>query len=272
LKDAKLDQYHGIAGTIHAQQQFSGTLQELSVTGQASLADFEVRTAHHPVTFSTQFEVLVDATKGEAELRTLRGKFRQTVASVHGTVAHSPQLGRRETSLDFDIRGRAEDLLWLFNNDAGPPMIGVADCSGHVRVTKFGPGFLKNLELKGQFAVNGGHFQKETQAKANELSARAQGKKPKNSEEAPEVTVGTLTGEVTVQGGVAHRSNLFFEVPGARARMQGDYNFLKHQIDLHGDLWTDAQISQDTSGIKSVLLKPLDPLSAGSMREREFRW
>jgi hypothetical protein len=42
--------------------------------------------------------------------------------------------------------------------------------------------------------------------------------------------------------------------------MHGTYNFLHHQVDLHGDLWTQATISQETSGFKAALLKPFDPL------------
>ncbi len=59
---------------------------------------------------------------------------------------------------------------------------------------------------------------------------------------------------------MVHFSRLYFEVPDARARVQGTYHLKDCQVDLRGDLWTDASVSQDTTGIKSVLLKPVNPL------------
>jgi hypothetical protein len=72
-----------------------------------------------------------------------------------------------------------------------------------------------------------------------------------------------LSGHVEVRDGVARFSNLSFNAPGASARMSGIYNLLNEQIDLHGTPKTEARLSQDTSGIKSVLLKPFDPLFKG---------
>jgi hypothetical protein len=108
--------------------------------------------------------------------------------------------------------------------------------------------------------VRDGHFQRETQIKVNELSARAQGKKVDDANEAPEVEVASLASEVTIEKAVAHLARLYFEVPGARARVQGTYNLENYQVDLRGDLWTDATVSKDTTGIKAMLLKPVDPL------------
>jgi len=63
-----------------------------------------------------------------------------------------------------------------------------------------------------------------------------------------------------VRDGVAKFTTLSFNVPGASAHMDGSYDLLNQQIDFHGMLKTDAQLSQETTGIKSALLKPLDPL------------
>jgi hypothetical protein len=48
--------------------------------------------------------------------------------------------------------------------------------------------------------------------------------------------------------------------PGAEATMHGTYNLENMSIDFHGDLKTEASISDETTGVKAVLLKPLDPL------------
>jgi hypothetical protein len=52
--------------------------------------------------------------------------------------------------------------------------------------------------------------------------------------------------------------------------MSGTYNLLNQQIVLHGTLKTEAHLSQDTSGIKSVLLKPFDPLFKGKKAGAEI--
>jgi AsmA-like C-terminal region len=141
-------------------------------------------------------------------------------------------------------------------------------------VAKFGAGFLNSLRMNGRFEVTDGHFQKEMQVKANELSARAQGKKVDNPAEAGEVAITSLSADVAIENGIAHLSRLYFEVPGARARVQGTYALKEHQVDLRGNLWTDATVSKDTTGIVSVLLKPIDPLfkrkHAGAMVEVEM--
>jgi hypothetical protein len=76
----------------------------------------------------------------------------------------------------------------------------------------------------------------------------------------PENIVMNLRGHLELRDGVAKFSDLTFNVPGASARMNGTYNLENEQIDFRGTLKTEAEISQDTTGIKSTLLKPLNPL------------
>jgi hypothetical protein len=262
LSHASLDQYAGIAGSLHSTETFNGRLDEMQVIGEAASPDFELKTAKHKIAVFSRFQVIVNAMKGELYFKDVTGKIGQTPVKVTGNIAKNAKLGRRETQIAFAIdKGRAQDLLWLFNSAKKPPLMGDAKCSGHVLVTKFGPGFMKNLTVTdGKFQVLNGHFQEKTQLKTNELSARALGKKIKDASEAPDVGVTNLSGDVAIEKGVAHLSMLYFEVPGARARMDGTYNFENDQVNLHGNLWTNASVSDDTSGIKSVLLEPFDPL------------
>ena len=262
LTNASLNQYAGIAGSLHSTETFSGILDQMQVIGEATSPDFALKTAKHKIAVASRFQVIVNAVKGEVYFKDVTGKIGQTPLKVTGNIAKNTKMGRRETLLAFAIdNGRAEDLLWLFNSAKKPPMMGDAKCSGHVRVTKFGPGFMQNLTVTaGKFQILNGHFQQKTQLKTNELSARALGKKIKDASEAPDVAVTNLSGDVTIEKGVAHLSTLYFEVPGARARVDGTYNLENNQVNLHGDLWTNANVSEDTTGIKSVLLEPFDPL------------
>lgn len=63
-----------------------------------------------------------------------------------------------------------------------------------------------------------------------------------------------------MKNGKAHFTDLAMSIPGATAQMDGAYDLLNERINFHGTLKTQAEISKTTSGIKSVLLKPFDPL------------
>jgi AsmA-like C-terminal region len=262
LMNAKLDKYPGIAGTLSSTETFSGKLERVQVIGEATVPDFELKTAKHKIAVTSRFQVIVNGIKGEAYLKDVTGEIGPTPIKVTGNIHENTQHGRRETTVYFAIdKGRVEDLLWLFSSDKKPAMMGDAACSGHVRVSKFGPGFVESLTVTaGKFQIRNGHFQEKAQLKTNVLSARASGMKINDPRDAPEVAVANLSSNVVIEKGVAHFSTLYFEVPGARARVDGTYHFETDLVNLRGDLWTNAVVSQDTTGVKAALLKPLDPL------------
>jgi hypothetical protein len=68
-----------------------------------------------------------------------------------------------------------------------------------------------------------------------------------------------LTGQVTLNGGIAKFSDLSFGVPGASARLNGTYNVISHKIDLRGQMQVNTKISNTTTGAKAFLLKMMDP-------------
>ena len=89
------------------------------------------------------------------------------------------------------------------------------------------------------------------------LSKRASGKK--KDTETPTVTA-DIKGSVLLSNEITKFQDVSFEVPGAEATLHGTYNLEDTKIDFHGDLKTEASLSDDSSGVKAVLLKPLDPL------------
>ena len=74
------------------------------------------------------------------------------------------------------------------------------------------------------------------------------------------MAVENLSSDINIENGMANLTSTYFQVPGARARVEGTYKLENAQVDLHGNLWTDASLSDNTTGIKTVLLEPLDPL------------
>ena len=53
---------------------------------------------------------------------------------------------------------------------------------------------------------------------------------------------------------------LAFDFPGAQVNLDGTYGLVSGAIDFKGIARLDATVSQMTTGIKSMLLKPVDPL------------
>jgi hypothetical protein len=60
--------------------------------------------------------------------------------------------------------------------------------------------------------------------------------------------------------GVLNLPQLKFEVPGAHINLDGNYALQSGKIDFQGTAKLDATISQMTTGVKRILLKPVDPL------------
>jgi hypothetical protein len=115
--------------------------------------------------------------------------------------------------------------------------------------------FLKKVELLGDFGVDAGSFKTKTQEHVNQLSAASRGENDDN----PATVLSDLNGHVVLREGIATFSNLSLGVPGASAEMYGTYNLLTKMIDLHGTLKMDSDLSKLEHGVKSLLLKAMDP-------------
>jgi hypothetical protein len=207
--------------------------------------------------------------------------------AASGSVAGKPGQNGKTTTVDVELNnGRIQDLLVLLASTKHAPMNGATSFKAHVTILPLGRPFLKELVIRGDFGVDQAAFRKPSrQEQVDELSERARGEKkgkdkgkdqskePDNpaskhdsnakadpAGDDPENIVMNLRGHLELRDGVAKFSELTFDVPGASARMNGTYNLENEQIDFHGALKTEAEISQDTTGIKSALLKPLNPL------------
>src|SRR5262249_12116251 len=55
--------------------------------------------------------------------------------------------------------------------------------------------------------------------------------------------------------------HLTFTVPGATAEVQGTYDLISKRINLRGTLYMTAKLSQATTGVKSFLLKVINPFT-----------
>lgn len=249
---ADLSHFHGLAGLLSAEGDFKGGLGHVEVKGDADIPNFEVLTSQHAVEMRSGFDGVVNGLNGDTVLRLVNANWLHTAIDAHGTVKG------KTLTLEMDSRqARIQDLLRLVIKSDGLPVTGPITFRAHAVLPPENEEFLRKIRLDGVFGVEDGKFTSPaTQAKVNQLSERARKEK---EEYGPESVVSDLKGRVSLRQGTATFSNLSFSVPGAIANMHGTYNVITHRIDLHGTLAMQASLSHAAGGIKSVLLKPLDP-------------
>lgn len=255
--------FDGIAGIVNSVGTFSGPLEQIGVRGVTDTPDFEVVRSEHPGPLHAQFEANVNATNGDVALNNVDATYIRTKINAKGNIASKDRSSSKYTSLDFVIaKGRIEDMLHLFNKAKQPSMSGTTHMQGHVTVPPDGQPFLKEVVVQGNFDIADGRFEnEERQESVDELSKTASGKKKSTTQldESPENVIAQVNGHTTLRNGVATFPDLVFQVPGADARMHGTYNLLNKKVDLHGTVKMDAKFSKNTSGIKAVFAKVLDP-------------
>jgi hypothetical protein len=294
FQNADLSVFQGIAGTLFGKDKFQGTLQHIETHGRVDVPDFTVTQAEHPVHLTAEYRAIVNGTNGDVALQDVTASYLHTIVHAKGEIAgHTGQDGKT-TSLDLAVReGRIQDVLWMFVHGKRPALSGATNITVHVIIPPDLHPFLHQIRMNGDFAISGGEFSRaSTQGDVDTLSERARGIKPaevKTTEvKAAEVkstgakptdaksadtktdqdsvdpnlqdVISNLYGHVQVHDGIAHFHEFSFSVPGAFARVHGIYNLENKEINLHGTLRTEAELSQMSSGFKSVLLKPLNVL------------
>ena len=93
----------------------------------------------------------------------------------------------------------------------------------------------------------------------SDFSRRAQKNKNDSAADAKSDVLSAVKGPAQIRNGIASSPHLTFQVAGARATLQGTFNFHDQTVHLTGNLAMQAEVSHAVTGFKSVLLKPLDP-------------
>jgi AsmA-like protein len=264
FEHADLATFTGISGQLASSGNYAGTLGHIEVEGNTDVPLFAVARSRHHTDLRTLFHAVVNAENGDVFLQNVNANFRQTTIRTQGSVAGEAGQSGKTTSLTMASKdGRIQDLLLLFTKSAQAPMSGVVSFKAKVSVPPGKRPFLDKVELQGDFGIDAGSFTKsDTQQRVNSLSRGARGDndhKTESDDTDPQNVLSDLKGHILLRNGVATFSNLSFGVPGALAQMQGTYNLISERIDLHGTLKTDAEVSKTTHGIKSLMLKILDP-------------
>jgi AsmA-like C-terminal region len=269
FQQADLSVFRGIAGLLSSSGKFSGTLDRIEVQGLTDTPSFTVTSSSHQVQLRTQFHAVVNGENGDTFLQRVAATFWKTTVWSEGSVAGGNGEPGKTASVELAAKdGRIQDVLLLFTRSERAPMSGTVSFHAKVSIPPGRRPFLEKVELQGDFGIDAGSFTKfDTQQGVNRLSEGALGEEDRHKAEKDEekdkdgsdTVLSDLKGHVRLRDGTARFSDLSFSVPGALAQMEGTYDLLTEKIDLRGTLRTDSEPSNTTHGVKSLMLKILDP-------------
>jgi hypothetical protein len=257
---ADLGVFNGIGGTLSSRGSFDGALAYIEVHGETDTPDFVVNVGGHPFPLHTNYHAIVDGTTGDTRLERIDATFLRSTLVAKGAVLDGPP-GQKGRTVSLDItmpQARIEDVMLMAVHTPTPPM------SGALRLTtKFllPPGetdVVERLRLNGRFTITRAKFTNyDVQGKIVELSYRGRGKA---DERRTEPVASDFEGRFAFADGRLELPDVTFGVPGAQVKLAGVYAVKRESLAFKGHLFLDAKVSQTVTGIKSLLLKVVDPL------------
>jgi AsmA-like C-terminal region len=260
-----LHDFGGISGVLSAAGHFQGALSAIEGYATADTPDFAVGNGKRTAILGS-VQCTVNGLNSNLVLHRIDIRVGASTIYVQGEIMGRPKV----TNLDLIVtRGRPQDLLRPFFHDE-VPVVGVASLDSHARIGPAvnGAKFLQRLQMDASFDIPAERLtDKPMEQKLSDFSKRAQGNKSSKSDQVPgdqasdppPFVLSSLKGKAKLRGGIVSTQRLSFQVPGAAADLSGDYNLRDKSVHLLGELRMDSDISHITTGIKSLLLKPLIP-------------
>lgn len=260
FRDADLGTLKGISGTLSSTGKYEGTLGRIVVDGETDTPNFRIAVSGHPVPLHTDFHAIVNGTDGDTYLDPVKARVLQSSFTATGKIVRVQSPHGHDIELDVVLdRARIEDLLKLGMKTDPPVMTGAVAMTAKFGLFPGSDDIANRLKLAGNFQIPDAHFTSESlQGKIDSLSLRSQGKPKLASEHRNDNVASDLRGTFQLSRGVLSFSSLHFMVPGTHADVTGRYSMDGNVFDFHGKLKLDAQLSQMTTGWKSLLLKPVD--------------
>jgi hypothetical protein len=258
FQHADLGVFSGIGGTLSSTGKFNGVLEHIEVEGSSDAPDFKVTRSGNAVHLKTQFHAIVNGMDGDVALQSVHAQFGRTSVESQGEVAKKTGSEGKTVSLGAtELQGRIQDWLRLLAKADRPALTGAMNFTAQVQVPPGKRGFIERVNLQGDFGIDAASFiRPATQEQVDSLSQVAQGEKENDD---PASVIENLKGRVVLKDAIATFSDLSFSVPGAIAHVHGTYGLLTEQINLHGSLQVDNKLSKGSKGMKSFLLKFVEP-------------
>ncbi len=262
--NADLSVFKGISGMLASNGKYRGVLQAITVEGKTDTPDFALKRGGDSVHLTTTFHSIVDGVDGDTILNPVKARFRNSRFICSGGVVQENGPKGKTVSLDAKTSdARMEDILALVVG--GKPFItGDVDFQSKIIIPPGPQDVIDKLRLDGEFLLSSATF---TSPKVAErlvvLSNRARGISKDEQDQGQGVhgnVASQLRGVFKLQNGEITFSTLSFGVPGAQIRLAGSYHLPSGRIDMHGVFRMQGTLADTQSGIKQLLLKPLDPL------------
>jgi hypothetical protein len=247
----------GLEGTLSSKGKFRGALDHIEAEGETDSPDFALDISRNPVHLHTQYKAVIDGRNGDTLLQPVRAEFLRSQVMAEGGVYKSDDASGRQVRINATCAdGQLQDLLHLAVKGS-QPMTGDISFQSKMDIPPGKEDIADRLKLEGRFTVRQAHFTKLNLAEKIKALSRAGQGKPGQAGEGSDIL--NFSGQFSLRNGSLRLSNLAFDVPGAAFHVNGTYALRTGALDFHGTLSLQAKLSQTTTGIKSVLLKPLDP-------------
>jgi hypothetical protein len=257
---ADLGVFKGISGTLSSHGSFEGTLARLTANGETDTPDFTIRVGGHPFPLHAKYQALIDGTNGDTRLENIDAWFLSSYLNAKGAVLDAPK-GQHGRTVTLDVhmdKSRIEDVMRMAVNTPKPPMAGALKLNTKFLLPPGDNDVADRLRLDGEFWIDNATFTNyDVQGKIEELSKRA---RAKTAEPAKPRVVSDFRSRFKLADSRLALPDLTFAVPGAKVELAGAYALKPETFAFKGQLLLDAKVSETVTGVKSLVLKVVDPL------------
>jgi hypothetical protein len=257
---ADLGTIKGIEGHLDARGEMDGEFDRITTRGQTTTERFHIpRLNAGSLLLKTQYEAVVDGTKGDVELTGVEIQLGRSVLHAQGVVEGTKAIkGKRVTLKVTSDAVDLADLLTFVTSTTPPAAHGALVLDTAFDLPRGDGDVLDRLTLAGSFRADQlGFTSPDTQQQIDTLSRSGQGR-PKDA------SIGDVASRVegifVLANGILTFKNLALDVRGASIRMTGTYALERRAMNLAGQVRLVASASQTQTGFKSWVLKPFDPL------------
>ena len=258
--DADLKSIEGLAGKLAAIGTMDGTIEQIKTKGQAKTPDFrltELNGAALPL--DTAYDAVVDGTKGDVDLNAVNVTLGRSQFTAKGLIEGTKGIkGKRVVVNVKSSNANLSELLQFVSKGSKPVATGALVIDAALDLPQGKAPILDRIALEGSVRAERVKFTNDAvQDKIDELSRRAQGR-PKDT--AIDDVASRMAVKFSLSRGIFTYEGLNFRVKGADIQLAGTHSLRSKELDLNGVALLNATVSQTQTGVKSLLLKPFDPL------------